>query len=117
MASPSPSTTPSPRNSAAASGPLVEARALRVGYRGRAILPPVDLRVGRGEFWFVMGRNGAGKSTLLKTLLGLLPPVGGEVRLAPGLRVAWIAQRLDLETDLPLRARDVVAGGAARRAR
>ena len=39
-----------------------------------------ELRVERGQFVVITGRVGSGKSTLLRTLLGLLPPQGGEVR-------------------------------------
>ena len=40
----------------------------------------VDLRLRRGTFTVVTGRIGAGKTTLLRTLLGLLPKEGGEIR-------------------------------------
>ena len=40
----------------------------------------VDLRIERGSFTVVTGRVGAGKTTLLRTLLGLLPLQGGEIR-------------------------------------
>ena len=39
---------------------------VRIG--GHAILCPVDLRVGRGECWVVLGANGSGKTTLLSVL-------------------------------------------------
>jgi iron complex transport system ATP-binding protein len=41
----------------------------------------VTLQVDRGEWVSVLGSNGAGKTTLLRTLLGLLPPLGGRVAL------------------------------------
>jgi len=40
----------------------------------------VDLRLRRGTLTVVTGRVGAGKTTLLRTLLGLLPLDGGEIR-------------------------------------
>jgi zinc transport system ATP-binding protein len=92
-------------------GPYIEARDVVVGYRGRALLPPVNLVVQPAETWVVVGRNGAGKSTLLKTLLGLLPPVLGQVVRRPGMRVAYVPQRLQLEATVPMRGRDVVAMG------
>ena len=61
----------------------IRARALQVGYRGVAILPPLSLDIGRGELWAVVGPNGAGKSTFVRTLLGLLRPTAGEVAFAP----------------------------------
>ena len=38
-----------------------------------------DIR--QGELTCLMGKNGAGKSTLLKTVSGLLPAIGGDIRL------------------------------------
>lgn len=40
----------------------------------------IDLRLPRGSFTVVTGRIGSGKTTLLRTLLGLLPKEGGEIR-------------------------------------
>ncbi len=41
----------------------------------------VDLAVGRGELFGLIGHNGAGKSTLFKMMLGLLAPTAGEIRI------------------------------------
>jgi branched-chain amino acid transport system ATP-binding protein len=41
----------------------------------------VDFRIRRGEAVGLMGRNGMGKTTLLKSMLGLVKPRGGEVRV------------------------------------
>ncbi|MFM9369779.1 ABC transporter ATP-binding protein [Streptomyces sp. Da 82-17] len=44
-------------------------------------LREVSLTVDRGETVALMGRNGAGKSTLLNTLVGMLEPSAGSVRV------------------------------------
>jgi len=94
---------------------LIGCRGLLVGYQGRAILPPVELTIRRGELWAVIGRNGAGKTTWLRTLLGLLSPVGGEVRREiGGLKLSYLAQRQTFDDLYPLRARDVVGMGLER---
>ncbi|MGV9880071.1 ABC transporter ATP-binding protein [Streptomyces sp. NPDC003006] len=63
----------------AAPAAAVERLALR---RGRVeALRRVDLTVTSGETVALMGRNGAGKSTLLSTLVGLLEPTSGTVRV------------------------------------
>jgi energy-coupling factor transport system ATP-binding protein len=63
--------------------------------------------VRRGEIVAVMGRNGSGKSTLLKTLVGLLKPQRGRVRILDrdirNLPVAEIAQQVGLVPQNPQR--------------
>jgi len=93
---------------------LFACRGLRVGISGRAILPPIDLTIEAGQFWAVVGRNGAGKTTWLRTLLGLLPPVGGLVHAVSDVRVSYLPQRSGLDDLYPLLAREVVAMGAER---
>jgi branched-chain amino acid transport system ATP-binding protein len=63
------------------SGLLVDARGLQTYYGASHILRGVDFSVGRGETIGLMGRNGMGKTTLLKTLMGLVKPRGGSVRV------------------------------------
>lgn len=55
----------------------------------KRILHDVDLRIGRGECFGVIGRNGSGKSTLLRLLAGIVEPTTGSAiirgRVAPML--------------------------------
>jgi iron complex transport system ATP-binding protein len=82
--------------SAAASA--LEARGLGFGYPGKAVGRDVDLAVWPGEVLCLLGPNGSGKTTLFKTLLGLLSPQAGEVRISgepiAGLPRAEIARRV-----------------------
>ena len=55
---------------------------LAIGYDGQAVLSGISLPIARGSFTAILGANGSGKSTLLKTLLGLQPAVGGQIRIA-----------------------------------
>ena len=59
---------------------ILEASHLVAGYGTKQVLHGVSLRVEAGEIVALIGHNGAGKTTLLKTLFGLLPALGGEVR-------------------------------------
>ena len=61
-------------------------------FDGRRILDHVDLQVDRGECLVVVGPNGAGKTTLLRTLVGLLEPASGTVRLE-GTDLARLSRR------------------------
>jgi zinc transport system ATP-binding protein len=94
---------------------LLSCVGLRVGYLGHALLPPIDISIGAGEFWAVVGRNGSGKTTWLKTVLGLLPPVAGKVELArKDLQLSYLPQRKAVDELYPLLARDVVKMGLER---
>ncbi len=61
--------------------PLIEARGIHAYYGASHVLHGVDLVVHRGETIGLMGRNGMGKTTLIRSILGLLPPRGGTVRV------------------------------------
>ena len=60
---------------------LIQGQGLHTFYGASHILRGVDFSVSRGETVGLMGRNGMGKSTLLKTLMGIVPPRSGEVRI------------------------------------
>lgn len=60
---------------------LLEAAAINSFYGDSHILFDVSLDVGENEVVALLGRNGAGKTTTLKTLMGVLAPRSGEIRL------------------------------------
>jgi zinc transport system ATP-binding protein len=94
---------------------LLRTEGLVVGWRGRPLLPPIDVALRRRRLVVVAGRNGAGKTTWFKTLLGLTAPIAGRVTPAhAGLRFGYVPQSTSLEHILPLRARDVVMQGRLR---
>jgi zinc transport system ATP-binding protein len=93
---------------------LVRCTKLEVGYRGRALLPPIDLGLERGRMLLILGRNGSGKSTLIRTLLGLQRPLAGTITWAPEVRRAYVAQSGAIDPGVPVRAADVVAWGRLR---
>jgi zinc/manganese transport system ATP-binding protein len=90
-----------------------------VGVRlgGRQILSDVSFTVAPGQFTGLIGPNGAGKTTLLRVILGLTPPTVGRVLLngSPKTRqgglIGYVPQKLAIDQDMPLRARDVVGLG------
>jgi ABC-type Mn2+/Zn2+ transport system ATPase subunit len=53
---------------------------LAVGYGSKVILARVNVSMRRGSFVGLIGANGSGKTTLLKTVLGIIPPLGGKIR-------------------------------------
>jgi zinc/manganese transport system ATP-binding protein len=82
---------------------------------GREILHDVTFHINAGEFTGLIGSNGAGKTTLIRAILGLITPSAGTIRVESGLRrrptIGYVPQRITLDPDMPLRARDLVALG------
>jgi branched-chain amino acid transport system ATP-binding protein len=60
---------------------LLEVQGLHAHYDKSHILHGVDLAIAHGEIVSLLGRNGSGRSTMLKTIMGLVPPTEGHVRL------------------------------------
>jgi iron complex transport system ATP-binding protein len=60
---------------------ILEGHDLTIGYSDRVVGRHLDVALNKGEVLALLGPNGGGKTTLLKTLLGLLAPKAGEVRL------------------------------------
>ena len=59
----------------------LELTSLSVKYGGIAACKDVSLSVERGEIVTLIGANGAGKSSVLKSIMQLVPPAGGTVRV------------------------------------
>ena len=90
-----------------ADGMLLECTGLSLGYRAVPVVSGLDLSWSAGEGPLgITGPNGSGKSTFLKACLGLLRPLGGELKVLgsrPGTkifrrnlrRIAWIPQQKD----------------------
>ncbi|WP_432378227.1 ABC transporter ATP-binding protein [Duganella sp. P38] len=62
--------------------PVLSASAVVAGYRDKTILHGLDLHIGAGEIYALLGANGAGKTTTLSLFLGFVAPDEGQVRVA-----------------------------------
>jgi ABC-type Mn2+/Zn2+ transport system ATPase subunit len=90
---------------------LLVAHDAAFGYRRRAVVSKVDLRVEAGDFLGIVGPNGAGKTTLFRGLLGLLPPLEGRVERRTRA-VGYVPQRESLDALFPVTVEEVVQMGA-----
>jgi ABC-type Mn2+/Zn2+ transport system ATPase subunit len=93
------------------------ANRLNIGYAKEVIVPDISFDLKRGQAMALIGTNGSGKSTLLKTLVGLLPLMGGQLSIfgeTPGSnhqRIAYLGQFHASGFVLPIRVIDVVRMG------
>ena len=92
-------------------------RDVTIGYGSRIVLAHIDADIPRSQVVSIVGPNGSGKSTLLKAIAGLVPLVGGEIRLFDQpidrmrRRVAYVPQREDVDWSFPVSVHDVVMMG------
>jgi zinc/manganese transport system ATP-binding protein len=101
----------------AATPEILRVDQVSVSLSGRQVLDEVSFTLGAGEFTGLIGPNGAGKTTLLRVILGLQRPTGGRVeflgrpRSARHQPIGYVPQKVLLDPDIPMRARDLVALG------
>lgn len=67
---------------ARAAEPIIQVRDLTIGWDDVVIQKDLSFDVHRGEVLAVLGGSGSGKSTLLRFMIGLEPPLKGNVRFA-----------------------------------
>ncbi|MBR4157223.1 MAG: ABC transporter ATP-binding protein [Bacteroidales bacterium] len=60
---------------------VLKTKDLYIGYKNKAILPPINVSLNEGNIIALIGPNGAGKSTLFKTLTAYIKPIDGSVEL------------------------------------
>lgn len=96
----------------------LELRGVSVSLGGRRILDRVTFSIAPGEFTGLIGSNGAGKTTLLRVVMGLRQADVGEVLIGgtpadrrSRRRIGYVPQKILIEPDAPLRARDLVGLG------
>lgn len=67
---------------------------LIIGY-DEPLSSPLNLEMERGEKVVLTGANGIGKTTLLKSILGLIPPLSGQVEQGDYLNIGYFEQEMD----------------------
>ncbi|MGN2639678.1 metal ABC transporter ATP-binding protein [Nocardia takedensis] len=100
-------------------GAAIEVEGVTVRYGEVLALEGVDLRVEPGRVCGLVGMNGSGKSTLFKTVMGLISPDAGSVRVDGTTPAAarkanvlgYVPQSEDVDWSFPLSVRDVVMTG------
>ena len=101
---------------------IISTEHLSVAYDDKLILDDVTFSVERGQFWGILGPNGSGKTTLLKTLLGLIQPLSGTVRVlgmppnklgAKRDKIGYVPQFSQIDFNFPIDVKQMVLLGRA----
>ncbi len=74
---------------------VIEAENLKKGYGDRLLYDGLSFNLPRGGIVGVIGPNGAGKTTLFRLLTGQEQPDGGELRIGPTVKLAYVDQSRD----------------------
>lgn len=87
---------------------LIELENISVRRDERDILRNINFALQAKEIVTLIGPNGAGKSTLIKVLLGIMQPNAGKVTFAKKLKMAYVPQKFNPSSSLPLRVQDLL---------
>lgn len=99
----------------------VEIKNLSVQYNNIPALSNINLSVEENDFLAIIGPNGGGKSTLIKTILGIIKPQCGTIKVLGetpekcNLPIGYVPQFSNLNHDFPIKVIDVVMTGRLRR--
>jgi manganese/zinc/iron transport system ATP- binding protein len=95
----------------------IEAHNLTVSYGAAPVLWEIDFELPVGQIVGIIGPNGSGKTTLLKSIMGLLDPASGYVKVfnkpldENRARIAYVPQRKSVDWDFPASVYDVIMMG------
>jgi zinc transport system ATP-binding protein len=96
---------------------IVKIENLIAGYQDKIVLNKVNLDILQDDFIAIIGPNGGGKTTFLKTMLGLIPAMGGNIHFfkdnnkVPAIPIGYLPQYHTIDKRFPLRVFDVLHSG------
>ncbi len=95
----------------------LELKNVTVNLNDSIVLEDVNLIVDKNDFVAIIGPNGGGKSTLLKTILGLIKPERGEIKILGQnqmdalKKIGYLPQKSYFDLSFPINVFDVVLMG------
>lgn len=97
---------------------IISVKNLFFGYDEKLVLQDINLEIYKGDYLGIVGPNGSAKSTLLKSILGLLKPQRGSVKIfnqdiekfKDWGRIGYVAQKAtSFNSSFPATVEEVVA--------
>lgn len=70
---------------------ILSVNSLLIGY-DKPLISPISFDLNKGEKIAIVGKNGVGKSTLVKTLLKIIPPLGGSFKFNENIKINYFSQ-------------------------
>ncbi|MCR5085917.1 MAG: ABC transporter ATP-binding protein [Lachnospiraceae bacterium] len=98
--------------------PIIECVDATLGYDNQTVLSDLNFQIFPGDYVSIVGENGSGKSTLMKTMLGLIRPLRGEIKIncAKGSGcIGYLPQMSEMQRDFPATVREVIMTGLLNR--
>ncbi len=95
----------------------IELKNISAGYENEIVIENINCEIFDGDFFGIIGPNGGGKSTLLKIVLGLIPPINGNVLVYGQLpkisrkNIGYVPQYCEYDKQYPISVWDVVLMG------
>lgn len=77
---------------------LLRFSSVGMDYGYRTVLEDVSFQISSGDKAGLIGPNGAGKTTIIRLLLGQDTPTAGVITKAPGLRIGYVPQQVEVES-------------------
>jgi len=71
---------------------VIDAKGLKKGFDGRVLIDGLSFTLPRNGIVGVIGPNGVGKTTLFKTIVGLEPLDGGELKIGETVDISYVDQ-------------------------
>lgn len=91
---------------------ILEVNNLKVLYSNHVAIENISFKINKGEYVCLVGENGSGKSTLIKTIVGLLRPEEGKIKLNISLdEVSYLSQTNLKDLNFPATAKEIIMSG------
>ena len=105
-------------NNTSDKSPIIELDDVSINYGKNIILNNINLKIYRGEYIGLIGKNGSGKSTLMKSILGLVLPESGTIKVFGKPiqsemydKIGYMPQMHPIQRDFPATVGDIVGMG------